>query len=262
MGIFNFISSFISGENGENSEDNKSLLGKKKNRTNDTFEKDYMNERKNVCYQSEIINDNEKEKENNRLDEIYNLTLETNQLVKKLTNDFYKNNNSIINNDYSYQVVSPDLRDIISTPPTGVKNLSFVLTMKNDGNKDWPEHLTKLVVDKTETGFFTNANEIKLGYLGVEQQKVVKIKVDIVGKLEEKKYQLVLCFCVGGKIYGNKIYINFQVKDDKIEDFRAIYSIDTNMASNTMVARELKKNDNNYPTVYNKILSKSLNDAK
>jgi len=48
----------------------------------------------------------------------------------------------------------------------------------------------------------------------------------------------------------------------KIGDFRAIYSIDTNMASNTMVARELKKNDNNYPTVYNKILSKSLNDAK
>ena len=257
MGIFNFISSFFSEENSEN---NKSLLNNKRNRSNDTYEKDYMNERKNVRYQSEISNDNEKE--NNMLNNIYNITLETNQIIKKFTKDFYKNNNFINNNEYSYQVVSPDLRDVISTPPTGVKNLSFVLEMKNDGNKDWPENLTKLVVDKTETGFRTNVNEIKLGYLGVGQQKKVKIEVDIVGRIEEKKYQLVLNFCVDNIIYGNKIYINFQVKDNKIEDFRTKYLIDTNVASNTMVARELKNNDNNYPMAYNKILSKSLNDSK
>ena len=257
MEIFNFFASLFSDEDSEN---NTNLLNNKRNRPNDNYEKEYMDERRNVRYQTEISEENEGN--NNILNDIYNYYKEKNELVKKIANNFKNNNYFIINNEYSYQVIRPDLRGVISTPPTGVKNLSFDITMKNDGNKDWPENLTKLIVDKKETGFRTNVNEIKLGYLGVGQEKEVKIIVDIVGKLEEIKYQLVLDFCVDNKIYGNKIYINFQVKDDKIEDFRTLYLIDTKTASNTMVGRELKKNEYNYPKAYNNIMSKSLNNPK
>ena len=103
---------------------------------------------------------------------------------------------------------------------------------------------------------------MNLGSLQVGQQKNIKIDVDILDKLEENKYRLVLDFCVNDKEFGNKIYFNFQVIDDKISDMRAIYEIPEDIASNTCIIKELKNNNGNFAKTYNNIIYRSVNNAK
>ena len=149
-------------------------------------------------------------------------------------------NNFINNIFYSYELVDPDLRGIKNCPK-GLKNLMENLVLKNNGNQDWPNS-TKLRIDRNETNFRTNFKEVNLGFLGVGNQKRIKLDVDIVDDLEENKYRLVLEFCVNGRTFWNKIYINFQIIEDKVSDMRAMYEITEEMASNTRIMKELKKN--------------------
>ena len=239
--------------------DNKTYLNKKTKRKNENLGEEEICPRKRFKYQTEIKNNN---KELN-YEDLYKLVLENRQLIKQLSNKLNSlDNNNSINNEYSYKLISPDLRGIASNPPKGVKNLKFYLVLKNDGNKDWPEFTTKFKIDKKATGFKTNTNEIMLGFLGVGQEKEFVIDIDIEGNLEVKKYQLVLDFCVDDKKYGNKIFINFQVIDDKKDDFRAKYLIDEKIASDTTVIRELAKFEGDFPKAYNSIMSKSISDIK
>ena len=239
--------------------DNKTFLNKKTNRKNENFGEEEICSTKMFKYQTEIKNDNKEIK----FVELYKLVLENNKLIKQLSNKLNSlDNNNSINNEYSYKLISPDLRGIASNPPKGVKNLKFYLVLKNDGNKDWPEFTTKFKIDKKATGFKTNVNEIMLGFLGVGQEKEFVIDIDIEGNLEVKKYQLVLDFCVGDKKYGNKIFINFQVIEDKKDEFRAKYLIDEKIASDSTVIRELTKFKGDFPKAYNSIMSKSINDIK
>ena len=239
--------------------DNKTYLNKKTNRKNENFGEEEIRSTKMFKYQTEIKNDNKEIK----FVELYKLVLENNKLIKQLSNKLNSlDNNNSINNEYSYKLISPDLRGIASNPPKGVKNLKFYLVLKNDGNKDWPEFTTKFKIDKKATRFKTNVNEIMLGFLGVGQEKEFVIDIDIEGNLEVKKYQLVLDFCVGDKKYGNKIFINFQVIEDKKDEFRAKYLIDEKIASDSTVIRELTKFKGDFPKAYNSIMSKSINDIK
>ena len=132
---------------------------------------------------------------------------------------------------------------------------------KNNGKKDWPEN-TKLIIDRKNTNFLTNFTEINLGFLGVGEEKKIKIYIDLVGKLEEQKYQFVLIFFVQNEVIKPKIYINFQVKDNTVSDFRNLYEISENIASNTFVKREIEKNNGDFPKTYNNILWKSVNNLK
>ena len=239
--------------------DNKTFLNKKTNRKNENFGEEEIRSTKMFKYQTEIKNDNKEIK----FVDLHKLVLENNKLIKQLSNKLNSlDNNNSINNEYSYKLISPDLRGIASNPPKGVKNLKFYLVLKNDGNKDWPEFTTKFKIDKKATGFKTNVNEIMLGFLGVGQEKEFVIDIDIEGNLEVKKYQLVLDFCVGDKKYGNKIFINFQVIEDKKDEFRAKYLIDEKIASDSTVIRELTKFKGDFPKAYNSIMSKSINDIK
>ena len=239
--------------------DNKTYLNKKTNRKNENFGEEEICSTKMFKYQTEIKNDNKEIK----FVDLYKLVLENNKLIKQLSNKLNSlDNNNSINNEYSYKLISPDLRGIASNPPKGVKNLKFYLVLKNDGNKDWPEFTTKFKIDKKATGFKTNINEIMLGFLGVGQEKEFAIDIYIEGNLEVKKYQLVLDFCVGDKKYGNKIFINFQVIEDKKDEFRAKYLIDEKIASDSTVIRELTKFKGDFPKAYNSIMSKSINDIK
>ena len=169
-------------------------------------------------------------------------------------------NNFINNIFYSYELVDPDLRGIKNCPK-GLKNLMENLVLKNNGNQDWPNS-TKLRIDRNETNFRTNFKEVNLGFLGVGNQKRIKLDVDIVDDLEENKYRLVLEFCVNGRTFGNKIYINFQIIEDKVLDLRAMYEITEEIASNTRIMKELKKNKGDFPETYNNIVCGPVNNKK
>ena len=207
------------------------------------------------------INKNKKFKSRTEI-EITNRISNLEQEVKKLNQrlDLIENK-IIIKDDYSYEILSPDLRGIICYPPKGVRELTFELVFKNNGKKDWPEN-TKLIIDRKNTNFLTNFTEINLGFLGVGEEKKIKIYIDLVGKLEEQKYQFVLNFFIQNEVIKPKIYINFQVKDNTVSDFRNLYEISENIASNTFVKREIEKNNGDFPKTYNNILWKSVNDSK
>ena len=169
-------------------------------------------------------------------------------------------NNFINNIFYSYEVVDPDLRGIMNCPK-GVKKLIQNLILKNNGNQDWPNS-TILRIDRNLTNFNTNFKEVNLGILRVGNQKSIKLEIDIVDELEENKYRLVLDFCVNGRAFGNKIYINFQIIEDKVSDMRAMYEISEDMASNTCIMKELKNNNGDFPKTYNNIMYRSVNNNK
>lgn len=245
MGIFHKILSYFGREKSEENQEidllgnnfpsivtevnDINLLKRKRNRTNQNLE---------------VID----ERFNNRLDDLE-------RRVEILENN-------IINNIlYSYEVVEPDLRGIMNCPK-GVQNLIEDLVLKNNGNQNWPENSTKLIIDRNATNFRTNFTEVNIGFLGVGQQKKIKLDVDIIDKLEENKYRLVLDFCVNGRAFGNKIYINFQIIEDKISDMRAIYEIPEELASNTCIIKELKNNNGDFAKTYNNIIYRSVNNTK
>ena len=239
--------------------DKNNYLNKKTKRDNCNINDNDISNNKKVKYQTEINNKNEE----NIIEEIYNISIENNKILKQLLNQNTSfNKNYFNNNEYSFEVINPDLRDIVSYPPKGVKNLIFDLVLKNNGNKDWPENSTKLNIDKNATGFDTDFNEIKIGYLKVGMIKKVKININVLGELEEKKYQLVLYFSVNNKIYGNKIYINFQVKEDKCDDFRAKFLISDELVSNTQIRKSLKQNQNDDSKAYMDVMNFSIQKSK
>ena len=185
---------------------------------------------------------------NNRLN---NLELR----VRNLENNF---NNNIF---YSYEVLDPDLRGLLNRPK-GLQNLTEDLVLKNNGNQDWPENSTKLRIDRSATNFRTNFTEVNLGFLGIGQQKRIRLDVDFVDNLDEDKYRLVLDFCVNDRIFGNKIYINFQIIEDKISEWRDTYEIPKEIASNTCIIKELKNNNGDFAKTYNNIVYRSVNNTK
>ena len=209
----------------------------------------------NLKESDENINNNKRMKIRNDI-EIMNRLDDLERRIRNIENNFINNNNF-----YSYQVIDQDLRGMKEFPK-GIKNFFIEFVLKNNGNIDWPENSTKLRIDENDTNFRTKFTEVNLGFLGVGQQKKIKKNVVIDGELEEKKYRLALDFCVNNRIFGNKIYINFQVKEDKISEIRDIYEITENMATDTRIERELKNNEGNYAQVFNNIVLGSVNNKK
>ena len=267
MGIFlKFLSSFKNEKLDQNEEifyldSNFPSLISETSENNDSKVLNIKRTRPEYDLEENDINKNKKFKSRTEI-EITNRISNLEQEVKKLNQrlDLFENK-IIIKDDYSYEILSPDLRGIICYPPKGVRELTFELVFKNNGKKDWPEN-TKLIIDRKNTNFLTNFTEINLGFLGVGEEKKIKIYIDLVGKLEEQKYQFVLNFFVQNEVIKPKIYINFQVKDNTVSDFRNLYEISENIASNTFVKREIEKNNGDFPKTYNNILWKSVNDSK
>ena len=267
MGIFlKFLSSFRNEKLDQNEEifyldSNFPSLISETSENNDSKVLNIKRTRPKYDLEENDINKNKKFKSRTEI-EITNRISNLEQEVKKLNQrlDLIENK-IIIKDDYSYEILSPDLRGIICYPPKGVRELTFELVFKNNGKKDWPEN-TKLIIDRKNTNFLTNFTEINLGFLGVGEEKKIKIYIDLVGKLEEQKYQFVLNFFVQNEVIKPKIYINFQVKDNTVSDFRNLYEISENIASNTFVKREIEKNNGDFPKTYNNILWKSVNNLK
>ena len=267
MGIFYILLSYFRNENpnenlDENPDENSIFYLNGENLLSSEFEGKDINflqikrnrTNNNLDENDENINNNKRKKIENVI-EIMNRLDDLELRLRNIENNF------INNNIYSYQVIDPDLRHIIKCPK-GVQSLIIDLVLKNNGNINWPENSTKLRIDRNDTNFKTNFTEVNLGFLGVGQQKKFKMVVDIVGKLVENKYRLALDFCVNNGIFGDKIYINFQVIDDKISDMRALYEIPKSMATDTCIGKELKNNKGNYAQAFNNIIYRSVNNTK
>ena len=100
--IFNPLISFFKNQNNEVNP-KKEFIGKSSIDNN----KNFLNKKTN----------REKFNQEKELEDIYNLVLENNHLIKKLVKDINSLKNNSINDEYSYKVISPDLRGIVSYPP-------------------------------------------------------------------------------------------------------------------------------------------------
>lgn len=152
-------------------------------------------------------------------------------------------------NKYSYKIISP--ANILQKIP------EFNLTIENDGSNDWLDS-TFLINDEKDTTFIGKIENIKIGALKIGQKKDIKIELKDLN-LKPKEHQLVLNFSVDNKIYGNKIYIKFEVVNSDVYNFRAIYEINEELGSDEEIIKILKENPN-FVYAYNRLMSKFTKD--
>lgn len=158
-------------------------------------------------------------------------------------------------NKYSYKIISPDLANILIKIPEELKILEF--TIENDGSNDWLDS-TFLINDEKDTTFIGKIENIKIGALKIGQKKDIKIELKDLN-LKPKEHQLVLNFSADGEIYGNKIYIKFEVVNSDVYNFRAIYEINEESGSDEEIIKILKENPN-FISAYNRLMSKFTKD--
>ena len=158
-------------------------------------------------------------------------------------------------NKYSYKIISPDLANILIKIPEELKILEF--TIENDGSNDWLDS-TFLINDEKDTTFIGKIENIKIGALKIGQKKDIKIELKDLN-LKPKEHQLVLNFSADGEIYGNKIYIKFEVVNSDVYNFRAIYDINEKSGSDEEIIKILKENPN-FISAYNRLMSKFTKD--
>ena len=156
-------------------------------------------------------------------------------------------------NKYSYKIISPDLANILIKIPEELKILEF--TIENDGSNDWLDS-TFLINDEKDTTFIGKIENIKIGALKIGQKKDIKIELKDLN-LKPKEHQLVLNFSADNKIYGNKIYIKFEVVNSDVYNFRAIYDINEKLGSDEEIIKILKENPN-FISAYIRLMSKFL----
>ena len=154
-------------------------------------------------------------------------------------------------NKYSYKIISPDLANILIKIPEELKILEF--TIENDGSNDWLDS-TFLINDEKDTTFIGKIENIKIGALKIGQKKDIKIELKDLN-LKPKEHQLVLNFSADGEIYGNKIYIKFEVVNSDVYNFRAIYEINEELGSDEEIIKILKENPN-FVSAYIRLMSK------
>ena len=160
-------------------------------------------------------------------------------------------------NKYSYKIISPDLANILIKIPEELKILEFNLTIENDGSNDWLDS-TFLINDEKDTTFIGKIENIKIGALKIGQKKDIKIELKDLN-LKPKEHQLVLNFSADGEIYGNKIYIKFEVVNSDVYNFRAIYEINEELGSDEEIIKILKENPN-FESAYIRLMSKFIKD--
>ena len=242
----------------DNKKNEKKLLNNKTKRNNDgndnnlegyTIIKEHRNNKTEIIKPTKKLFKNALNNEN-----LKNAKIKEENIKNEKDSRIFHNKN-LINDKYSYKVISPDLAKTLKSPPKDITKLEFNLILKNDGINDWPEDSTFLINDKKDTSFLSNFDRIKLGPLKVNQEIKVKIELKDL-KLEVKNQQLVLNFSVDNKIYGDKINIKFQVVEhNNVYKFREKYNIDDSMGTDEEIEKILKESPN-FEYAYNNFMSK------
>ena len=189
-------------------------------------------------------------------------------LLKNSINE-YLNNINIINNynnkkeeiiEYSFECLNKN--NLKGEIYEGEKEIKIELLMKNNKDITWPKDITKLVFDYNSNFILKDIILLPQKYNEIKNYEI------IINKLEEYPsgdYNIYLRFEVNGEQFGEKIEINFVIKEDdmiKVNEFREIYKYFNIVISDDKLLDLLKKNNFEYDKTfkeYKKMINKNKN---
>ena len=134
--------------------------------------------------------------------------------------------------------------------------------MKNNKDITWPKDITKLVFDYNSNFIL---NDIILLPQKYNEIKNYEIKINKLEEYPSGDYNIYLRFEVNGEQFGEKIEINFVIKEDdmiKVNEFREIYKYFNIVISDDKLLDLLKKNNFEYDKTfkeYKKMINKNKN---
>jgi hypothetical protein len=186
----------------------------------------------------------------------YNLNKTFNNINKKeeteINRDINNNNNLIKNPNiilYSYQCLTKDLYFSVYK---GTKEVRFDLFLKNNGKTSWPKNKTFLVSNSYLSDIDLDSKMLEP--LNPGEECISKIYFRNLTNLTAGKYKIYLDFNVDNKNYGQKIIINFEILEIKINpiiaNFRGKYGIDENTFSDEVIKNALDKYNNDFPKAF------------
>ena len=160
------------------------------------------------------------------------------------------------NDNYSYKYLPNDEKiDLIIKE--GQDKAQIEINLKNDGEKDWPAGMTKLVFNNDS---YLKGDDITLKNIKSGEQDKVIIVFKNINKCEIRECNAILSFEVKGKEYGEKLIlkININKMEDeeeeeekeeeenyqkKIEEFRKEYTLSKDDYTDQRILELLKKKD-------------------
>ena len=225
----------------------------------------------------DIINNNNTEKKElnngiNTMNNIYqtpngpnniNKTKEKNKINDEMDtpcgNENIINDNHQHNNEYSFDCTNAMY--LTSYIYHGTDEAKFELMIKNNGDKIWPEKTKFKFLDSSE---FT-AEDITLNNQKPNEIKNYFVIIKNLKNYSVGEYKASLLFCVGEKIYGEKLILRIKIKEkdetnkkikeniDKINEFRETFSLNENDYSNEKIYDILQENDFNYEQAFSSL---------
>ena len=242
----------------ENQKDNEND-NKKDNQKDSEKDKEKDNQKDNEN-DNKKINQKDKEKDNqkhnnqkhNQKDNILKNNINKNINVEKKVNNK--------NKEYSYECIN--IISLISYIYEGTNETVFDIILKNNGNDNWPEGLTKLIFDKKNSHFI--GDNIVLSPQVPGEEKKYKIIVKDTGRDEPGQYKSFLNFNVNDKNFGEKITLRINIKEEKnenelndkkdiIEEFRNNFALTEDYFSDEQLLKILKENDFNFEKAFDSL---------
>ena len=172
-----------------------------------------------------------------------------------------------INKVYSYECVN--IKNLITNIYEGDKEAKIKITLKNNGNEDWPEGSAKLVFD-SESHF--SEDDIILKPQKTGEQKSYDINFKKLGEYTPNEYKSYLWFNVNGNSYGEKLTLIIKINEkrkyrrnreerenqmennDKIKEFREKFDLGKTY-NDSKLLNALKKNNFNYEKAFESLFN-------
>ena len=162
------------------------------------------------------------------------------------------NNNDNDEKDYSYECLNKDsLKQVVEE---GEEEVNFVLTLKNNKIKKWPQGNAKIVSDSSSNFV---GDDIILEPQDYNEIKNYSYKVKDLGSYPIGNYKIYLCFEVNGEQYGDKLLLKIEIKEkqevdikEKIKEFREIYSLSQEDFSDNQISQIIQKYNFKYDQAF------------
>ena len=169
------------------------------------------------------------------------------------------NDNYQSNNEYSFDCTNAMY--LTSYIYQGTDEIKLELIIKNNGNKEWPEKARFKILKSSEI----TADDIILNHQKPEEKKSYFVTFKNLKNYSVGEYKSTLVFCVGEKIYGEKLIVRIKIKEknetnnkikenmEKINEFRETFSLSENDYSNEKLFDILQENDFNYEQAFSSL---------
>ena len=154
------------------------------------------------------------------------------------------------NKEYSYECIN--ILNLSVYMYKGTENAQFNIILKNNGIKNWPQGISKLIFDKSSN--FTS-NPIILKPQKPGEQNSYEVNFNGLSKYLAGEYKSYLLFCVNNNIFGEKLLLRVIIKEknepkndidkyiDKINEFRDSYGLTKAEFPDEKILEVLKKNE-------------------